>query len=63
MRGIRETNPALRFHGAAHGVIGSCYEIETQRFRILAECGLFQGSKSERELNYGWSAPLRVDTD
>lgn len=43
----------LRFHGAAHCVTGSCYEIETGAARILVDCGLFQGSKSERELNYG----------
>jgi len=43
----------LRFHGAARGVTGSCYEIDTGRSRILVDCGLFQGSKSERELNYG----------
>jgi metallo-beta-lactamase family protein len=53
MRDIRDMGPVLRFHGAAHGVTGSCYEIETQRSRILVDCGLFQGSKSERELNYG----------
>jgi metallo-beta-lactamase family protein len=43
----------LRFRGAAHAVTGSCYEIETERSRVLVDCGLFQGSKSERELNYG----------
>lgn len=46
-------NPILRFHGAAHGVTGSCYEIDTGHCRILVDCGLFQGSKSEKELNYG----------
>ena len=45
--------PRLRFYGAAHGVTGSCFEVETDEFRILVDCGLFQGSKSERELNYG----------
>ncbi len=43
----------LRFHGAAHGVTGSCFEVETEESRLLIDCGLFQGSKSERELNYG----------
>jgi metallo-beta-lactamase family protein len=46
-------HPILRFHGAAHGVTGSCYEIETSDCRMLVDCGLFQGSKSEKELNYG----------
>ncbi|CAI2934423.1 MBL fold metallo-hydrolase [Aminobacter niigataensis] len=45
--------PRLRFHGAAHAVTGSCYELEVGSGRILIDCGLFQGSKSERELNYG----------
>lgn len=49
----RYQDPVLRFHGATYGVTGSCYEIETPRWRILVDCGLFQGSKSERELNYG----------
>ena len=43
----------IRFHGATNTVTGSCYEIETETSRILVDCGLFQGSKTERELNYG----------
>ena len=47
-------NPTrLRFRAAAHAVTGSSYEIEADSSRILVDCGLFQGSKSERELNYG----------
>ena len=45
-------NLTLRFHGAAHGVTGSCYEIQVGPYRLLVDCGLFQGSKSEKELNY-----------
>jgi metallo-beta-lactamase family protein len=41
----------LRFHGAARTVTGSCYMIETDRARVLVDCGMFQGSKTERELN------------
>ncbi|MBA8882087.1 MBL fold metallo-hydrolase [Phyllobacterium myrsinacearum] len=44
--------PRLHFHGAARSVTGSCFEIETGTARILVDCGLFQGPKSERELNY-----------
>lgn len=41
----------LRFHGAARTVTGSCYMIETEYSRVLVDCGMFQGSKTERELN------------
>ncbi len=42
----------LKFHGAARTVTGSCYMLETGKGRILIDCGMFQGSKTERELNY-----------
>jgi metallo-beta-lactamase family protein len=42
----------LRFHGAAQGVTGSCFALETEQAHILIDCGLFQGSKTEKELNY-----------
>jgi metallo-beta-lactamase family protein len=48
----------LHFHGAARGVTGSCFLLEDGSARILVDCGLFQGSKTEKELNYR-SFPFR----
>jgi metallo-beta-lactamase family protein len=42
----------LHFHGATRTVTGSCYLLETPAARVLFDCGMFQGSKTERELNY-----------
>ena len=42
----------LRFHGASRTVTGSCYMLELGTSRVLVDCGMFQGSKTERELNY-----------
>lgn len=44
--------PTIRFHGAAGTVTGSCFAIETQAALVIVDCGLFQGSKTEKELNY-----------
>jgi metallo-beta-lactamase family protein len=43
----------LSFHGAASTVTGSCFLVEHPNGRFLVDCGLFQGTKTIRELNYG----------
>ncbi|OYW27076.1 MAG: MBL fold metallo-hydrolase, partial [Caulobacter sp. 12-67-6] len=45
--------PILSFHGAAGCVTGSCARLQTQQAMILIDCGMFQGSKSLKALNYG----------
>lgn len=42
----------LRFLGAAHTVTGSCYLIETGEKNYLVDCGMFQGARRIRDLNY-----------
>ena len=42
----------LEFLGAAHTVTGSCYLLEVQDQKYLIDCGMFQGSRRIRELNY-----------
>lgn len=45
-------HPIIRFHGSAGTVTGSCFAIETDLSLVVVDCGLFQGSKTEKELNY-----------
>ncbi|MGI4890128.1 MAG: MBL fold metallo-hydrolase, partial [Janthinobacterium lividum] len=42
----------LSFHGAAGTVTGSKYLVEHQGQRLLVDCGLFQGYKQLRLLNW-----------
>ena len=42
----------LQFLGAAHTVTGSCYLLETGNHKILIDCGMFQGGRNMRDLNY-----------
>lgn len=45
-------NPRLTFHGAAGAVTGSCFRLQTYAGQVLIDCGMFQGSKTEKDLNY-----------
>ena len=42
----------IRFCGASRTVTGSCYLFEMSTGRFLVDCGLFQGQKTLKELNY-----------
>ena len=44
--------PVLIFHGAAGCVTGFCAELRVGETRLLVDCGMFQGSKSLKALNY-----------
>ena len=42
----------LHFHGAAGTVTGSCYRLVHPKGQFLIDCGLFQGNRTVRDLNY-----------
>lgn len=42
----------LHFHGAAGTVTGSCMELRAADWRVLIDCGLFQGSRTLEALNH-----------
>ena len=42
----------IHVHGAAGTVTGSCHRLVTPRGTLLVDCGMFQGPKSLRALNY-----------
>ncbi|WP_454627034.1 MBL fold metallo-hydrolase RNA specificity domain-containing protein [Bradyrhizobium cenepequi] len=44
---------SLQFCGAAHTVTGSCYLFKFRERQLLVDCGLFQGPKTLKALNYG----------
>ncbi len=42
----------LTFCGGAQSVTGACYLLETERTKLLIDCGMFQGSRFAESLNY-----------
>ena len=42
----------LEFLGAAHVVTGSCYLLHVGDHRYLVDCGMYQGTRRLREMNY-----------
>ena len=53
----------LNFHGAAHTVTGSQHLLDVNGHRLLLDCGLYQGKRSEtylRNLNFAYD-PRQVD--
>jgi len=53
----------VNFHGAAHTVTGSQHLLEINGHRLLLDCGLYQGRRSEtyiRNLNFAYD-PSKVD--
>src|SRR5262245_21227104 len=51
----------LAFHGASGAVTGSCFMLDTGAARALIDCGMYQGPKAEREMNYR-AFPFAPDT-
>lgn len=47
--------PQLTFHGGAETVTGSRFELAAAGQRVLVDCGMFQGLKALRDMN--WEAP------
>jgi len=45
-------SPILSFHGAAGCVTGSCFRLQTEHACVVIDCGMFQGSKTLKALNY-----------
>jgi metallo-beta-lactamase family protein len=62
MAGAGGSSLRLSFLGAAGGVTGSCYLVETEGRRIFVDCGMFQErGQSERNWKPFAVAPDRID--
>ncbi len=59
----KEENIKVHFLGAAGTVTGSKYLIETGTYKILIDCGLFQGEKNLRLLNWEYFPVNAEDID
>ncbi|PRY11980.1 metallo-beta-lactamase family protein [Pontibacter ummariensis] len=55
----KESSIQLQFIGAAGTVTGSRTLLQTENYKILIDCGLFQGKKSERKLNKAKRLPFK----
>lgn len=42
----------IKFCGATTNVTGSCYLLSTDKYKVLLDCGQFQGGKAQDALNY-----------
>ena len=52
---MKQNNIKIHFLGAAGTVTGSKYLIDTGDKKIMVDCGMFQGLKELRDLN--WEYP------
>ena len=42
----------LKFYGAAGFVTGSCYVISFDKYKVMVDCGMYQGTKEISKLSY-----------
>jgi len=42
----------LSFHGGVRGVTGSCFLLETEKSKVLIDCGMHQGERESKEWNF-----------
>lgn len=47
-----QMSPRITFHGAAQTVTGSRHLIEYENVKVLVDCGMFQGPREIRDLNW-----------